>query len=91
MRLIGRPSYSLYLVHVSIIMFLVERMAMSSGTFAFNLAYVGVCLPTALAMHYGWERWFLKLKDHLKPSVGPWPAIAMWTAVGVGATAYLAK
>lgn len=90
LRLVGRLSYSLYLLHVSIIMFLVERLAMPSGTIAFNLAYAAICVPVALMLYYGWERWFLKLKDHLKPAIGPWPAIVIWTALGIGGIIYFA-
>jgi peptidoglycan/LPS O-acetylase OafA/YrhL len=84
MRWIGDISYSLYLIHVIILMTLVERFAMPSGTRAFNAVYFPACLIVAASFTLG-EDWIRKHKERFKPRIVPWPAIIMWAAFGLGA------
>jgi peptidoglycan/LPS O-acetylase OafA/YrhL len=84
MRWVGDLSYSLYLIHIIIIMALVERFAMPSATWEFNIIYFPTCLAIAFLLRSAdtWIQGRLKRKVQLIGS--RWPAILMWSLLALG-------
>jgi peptidoglycan/LPS O-acetylase OafA/YrhL len=96
---IGRLSYSLYLVHLSVIIWITNwwpailtspglHIATWSGpyivTFFYSLIVFGI-FGIAMALHLGIERQFLKLKSRSVTTAALYPAPVVLTVSAVGA------
>jgi peptidoglycan/LPS O-acetylase OafA/YrhL len=67
---VGRISYSLYLVHLPIIL-LFGPNELGLHTPGYTLLVTGLCLVAAVVCHWGVERPFLRLKDRMQaPPLG---------------------
>jgi peptidoglycan/LPS O-acetylase OafA/YrhL len=88
MRLIGRLSFSLYLVHVLIITALRDSVGLPVGGFWYNLCFAALCIPVAACLYYGIERPALKIKSHLGPVSVQWPATLIWSLLTAGAVRF---
>jgi peptidoglycan/LPS O-acetylase OafA/YrhL len=84
MKWVGDLSYSLYLIHITVIMALVERLAMPSATWRFNLIYFPTCLAVAFLLRWA-DTW---IQDRLRRNVQligiRWPAMLMWSLFVLG-------
>lgn len=84
MRWVGDLSYSLYLIHIIIIMTLVERFAMPSATWRFNLIYFPTCLASAILVRSA-DTWIqVRLRRNVQLIGIRWPAMLMWSLFALG-------
>lgn len=88
MRALGTISFSLYLVHVLIIMVLRDWVGLTVGGIWYNLSFAVICPPIALFLYYGIEKPVLTMKAQLKSATIIWPSILIWTLLLVGTIRY---
>jgi peptidoglycan/LPS O-acetylase OafA/YrhL len=84
MRRIGALSFSLYLVHVLIITALRDSFALPVGGLRYDLWFAALCIPVAMALYYGVELRFLKIKKRMKSAPRVWPAVLIWSLLAIG-------
>lgn len=82
MRLVGKLSFSLYLVHVLVLTKLGQVLGVMTGVW-YN-ALFAVAVFSAAGLLFGWEWIFLQLKKRIRPTSSPWPAIIIWGLLTAG-------
>jgi peptidoglycan/LPS O-acetylase OafA/YrhL len=84
MRFIGKLSYSLYLVHVLIITFVLDDLHLKFMSFWCDFWFITLCVTSAMILYRTIELPALELKSRLAPTAFRWAAVLTWSLLLIG-------